>query len=129
MRSLLTLFTLIAVAAPAAQAKHYGDGMRVNAAGPDSFVVDGVPTQTPTSHWCAAAEYARAELNAGFDQRMYVVGGQKRGESQVLISLSPKGTASEQERVREYSIRIDGANRKVNAGLADCRDLRRPSGR
>ena len=129
MRAFITCLAIAATLPVTAQARHYGDGMRVTAAGPDSFIVDGVPNHTPKSYWCAASEFARKELGADFEQWMYVVGGQKRGESQVLISLSAAGTASEVERVRETSIRIDGASRKVNGGMADCRDLSRPAGR
>lgn len=125
MRSLLIGLALL-VAVPAfAQSYRFAGNMIVTPAGNNSFYVSGVPSQTPASHWCAAAEYAQRVLRADFEQLMYVVGGQKRGERRVLISLSPEGTASANGRIRQRSIFIDGANRKVNAGLADCRDLRR----
>ncbi len=126
MRSLV-LSLVIAMAGQTAladQTYRFARSMTVTPAGADSFLVGGVPTQVPASYWCAAAEYARRVLGADFDQRMYVVGGQQRGERQVLISLSPAGTASETAPIKQRSIFIDGANRKVNAGLADCRDLR-----
>ena len=124
----LAASVMAAAALPAsAQSYRFAGNMIVTPAGQDSFYVSGVPAQTPVSHWCAAAEYAVKVLGAGYEQRMYVVGGQKRGERRVLISLSPAGTASEAAPIKQRSIFIDGANRKVNAGLADCRDLRRVS--
>lgn len=124
-------YTLIAAALAAAlalpasaQSYRFAGNMTVTPAGSDSFYVSGVPTLVPGSYWCAAAEYALRVLGADFEQIMYVVGGMQRGERSVLISLSPAGTASEAAPIKQRSVFIDGANRKVNAGLADCRDLR-----
>lgn len=123
MRPLLSSLLALMMAMPvqAAETYHARNGMKVTPAGADRFYVGGIPENTPQSYWCAAAEYSKRFLGAGFNQRMYVVGNHKRGQRSYLISLDPKGTASENGRIKQIGIRIDGANRRVDVGLSDCR--------
>ena len=123
MRPLLSCALALMVAMPvqAADTYHARNGMKVTPAGADRFIVSGIPRNTPQSYWCAAAEYSKRFLRARFNQRMYVVGNHVRGQRQYLISLSPKGTASANGRIKQIGIRIDGANRRVDTGLSDCR--------
>ena len=124
MRPLLSCVLALMVAMPVQAADRYNarNGMKITPKGANSFVVSGVPRNTPQSHWCAAAEYSKRFLGARFNQRMYIVGNAKRGQRQFLISLSPRGTASEGGRIKELGVRIDGANRRVDTGLSYCRD-------
>lgn len=119
------IFALIALMAVPAYAKDYraNNGMRIKPVSANSWTVRGIADNTPQSHWCASAEYAQRFLGAGFKQRMYVVGDAKRGQREYLISLSPKGTASEGTRSKQFGIRLDGANRRVDQGLDFCHDL------
>ena len=103
-----------------AQTFHAKNGMQVTPAGPNKFIVSGIPDNTPQSHWCAAALYAKRFLNAAPSQRMYIVGDAVRGQREYLISLDPRGTASEVKRSKEFSVRIDGANRRVDEGHDFC---------
>jgi len=119
----LIAFTLAAMMAVPAYAADYraSNRMTITPVSANSFIVSGIPRNTPQSHWCAAAEYAQRFLKADFAQRMYVVGDAKRGQRRYLISLDPTGTASEGSRSKEFSIRLDGANRRVDEGLDFCR--------
>jgi len=113
----------MSIAVPvSAQTFRAPNGMKVRAAGPDRFIISGFPYNTPQSHWCAAATYAFRFLNARQNQRMYIVGNSGRSQREFLISLSPKGTASETTRSKEFSVRLDGANRRVDEGLDFCRE-------
>lgn len=119
------IFALTALMAVPAHANEYRakNGMHIKPVSANSWTVSGIADNTPQSHWCASAEYAQRFLGADFDQRMYVVGNAKRGQREYLISLSPKGTASEGGDSKELGIRLDGANRRVDQGLDFCHDL------
>ncbi|MEP5732288.1 MAG: hypothetical protein ABJL67_23310 [Sulfitobacter sp.] len=123
MKSILFTLALVMALPANAQTFHANNGMKVTPAGGQSFVVSGFPRNTPQSHWCAAAQYAQRFLKASYSQRMYVVGDYKRGQRQFLISLDPTGTASEGQRIKEFSVRIDGANRRVDEGLDFCASI------
>ncbi|MEP2920051.1 MAG: hypothetical protein ABJP06_04940 [Sulfitobacter sp.] len=123
-------FALAALVAFPAHAKEFRstNGMHVRPVNANSWTVSGIPDRTPQSHWCASAEYAQRVLGASFNQRMYVVGNAKRGQREYLISLSPKGTISEGGRSKQFGIRLDGANRRVDEGLDFCRNTLRVPG-
>lgn len=118
------IFALAALMALPAHAQSFRSttGMTVTPAGPNSFYISGIPENTPQSHWCSAAEYSHRVLGTSFSQRMYIVGDSKSSARKYLVSLDPRGTASEGSRSKEFGVRIDGANRRVDEGLDFCSD-------
>jgi len=118
------LFALAcAMAAPVAadaQIFHNGTGVKVNAAGANSFYLGGFARNTPTSHWCEAARYSSKTLGASYSQRMYVVGDSNKSATRFLVSLDPKGTASQNGPIKSWNIRRDGASLSVAQALDYC---------
>ncbi len=100
-------------------------GLKVADAGNKVYRVYGVPTWGQGDYWCAIGDYAQRVLRLGPNERLYVVGDYQRGQRAFRFSPSAAGTASAAQRVRSSSIRVDGANKRVNAAFADC-DARRP---
>jgi len=121
--ALAALVVLMAMPVQASNSYRTPNGMTITPAGPDSFFVSGVARNTPQSHWCAAAHHSQRFLKARFSQRMYIVGDAVPGQRRYLISLNPAGTSSENGRIKEWGVRIDGANRRVDEGLDFCRGL------
>lgn len=118
--SVFALAATLALPAAASNTYHASNGMQVTPVNQNSFVISGIPRNTPQSHWCAAAEFSQRFLDANFSQRMYIVGDAQPGQRQYLVSLNPAGTASEGQRIKEWGVRIDGANRRIDEGLAFC---------
>ena len=116
------LLYLVLVLPAAAQEYRSSNFMRVAPVSEGRFIISGVPRMTPQSYWCAAGEYGLRVLRLPHAQRLYVVGDYQRGQRRFLFSVSPAGTASEHERVKQVSVRIDGANQTIAQSLDDCRD-------
>ena len=125
MKRIFLAVIAVALAAPAAaQTLRTTNNMTVTAAAGDRFVVSGVPHFQPQDYWCAAGQYAQRVLRASQFSRLYVVGDYQRGQRTVTFSTSPAGTAAAQGEVNAYSIRVDGANLRLDAAVAECRGLR-----
>jgi hypothetical protein len=128
MRTIISIALALAVATPVlAQDFRASNHMRVNAGANGTFVVSGVPNFGPQDYWCAAGEYAQRVLRLSPNDRIYIVGDYQRGQRSYTFSPSPKGTASEFERVRGSAIRKDGSNLKTNAARAECYNRWYPS--
>ncbi len=91
----LFAFTAVMLAAPAADAFTSRNGARVNPV--DGAVFEVVPrgASNPPDIWCAASEYARMQLGAGWTAELYIARG--RGPSvttnrrtAVQFTLDPK---------------------------------------
>lgn len=121
------LILAAALTAPVAASADYRaiSGLKVAPDGDNIYRVYGVPTWGKGDYWCAIGDYALRVLRLDYNDRLYVVGDYQRGQRDYRFSTSPAGTASEVTRVRSNSLRVDGANKRVNAAFADC-DARRP---
>lgn len=118
----LIFATLAIVLATPAVATDYRASNRLSVTQAENgrFVISGIPDRTPLSYWCAAGEYAQRVLDAGQNERIYVVGDYQRWQRSFTFSLSPAGTAAEQGRVPGFSVRVDGVSRKVGVARDDC---------
>ena len=120
MRYLL-LSALIAFASSALAADFRASkGLSVRQINDNLYEVYGVPRVGPSDYWCTIGLYAQQILRADQNSRIYVVGNYQKGQRTYRFSMSPVGTASEAEPVRSVSIKVDGANRRVNAARAEC---------
>ncbi|MEM8691330.1 MAG: hypothetical protein AAGG57_05545 [Pseudomonadota bacterium] len=97
-------------------------GLTVSQSGADRYTVSGVPSFGPADYWCSIGEYAQRILRLSPETRIYVVGDYQRGQRTYTFAISPSGTASEAGRVGSTSIRVDGANRRLNSARAECRN-------
>lgn len=95
-------------------------GLRVAPDGENQYRVYGVPEWGPGDYWCAIGDYSQRVLRLGPNERLYIVGNYQRGQRDYRFSTSPVGTASQTQRVRSVYLRVDGANKRVNAAFADC---------
>ncbi len=83
--------------------------------------------------WCAAADYARDQLNPANTARLYVV--EPRGDSQtvqgrkaVTFSLTPQGTVPRQTFIVGFSTYNAGSSLSVSHALSFCAGERLPGG-
>lgn len=89
---------VIAVVATPSMAWRATNSHNVNPLSPTSFEVIGRGGISSTDYWCAAGDYARRELGAPLDQRIYISRARGQAETEnaksaVQFSLEPPAGA------------------------------------
>jgi hypothetical protein len=115
-RPMLLALGLTLAAAPATAFLARND-LTVTPTGPDSFVVNWRGNSRLRAFWCAAADYARHELGATGQTRVYRTSGPRRPGQGISFSLSPDGA----RKTGLLIIQSDGTGLSVAHGEIFCR--------
>lgn len=91
--------------------------LTVTPTGPENFVVNWRGNSSLRAFWCAAADYARHELGATGQTRIYRTSGPRRPGQGIAFSLSPEDA----RRTGLLIVQSDGPGLSVAHGEIFCR--------
>lgn len=130
-RYILASITALTIAATAAQAQSFNvrNTETVTPVSAATFAINTGGTFGAQGTWCAAANYAYKNLNAGDGTRIYVLEGHSRPSGRVLFSTSQGNTTPTSTASLAASLRTPGYSQSAGQAFAFCDVLRLKSRR